>query len=110
MAGNKASPGAGNVRARKDDRPSQLIEAVDATPAAKAQVDKPDYTADIERFGVEVYDGRTRLGRLYDDGCMVVAELDDGRDLGSFTNRAAAQDALIRAARLSPRRPLRARR
>lgn len=55
-----------------------------------------------ETEALEVYDGRRHLGTTFDLGCRYAAHLADGTDLGTFPNRAAAQSAVIAAARGRP--------
>jgi len=55
------------------------------------------YQADLECFGLEVYDGRIRLGRIYNDGGRCIAEDADGRELGTFTDSDVAVSAVLRA-------------
>lgn len=57
-------------------------------------------TSNKERVEIAVYDGRLHLGEIVDTpGCGCHAATVDGRDLGRFPSRAAANHAIIAAAR-----------
>ena len=54
---------------------------------------------DASRHNLAVYDGRTLLGHVREEGGRCLATTADGRDLGEFPNRKSAVNAIGEAAR-----------
>ena len=49
------------------------------------------------RHDLSIYDGRTLLGHVREEGGRCRATTSDGRDLGDFPNRKSAADAVGKA-------------